>query len=119
MATSHEIRERIEAFAAELCAELGEVDDREALSWLDAIETQAVEIGDALQAEVMKRRAATQPVEDEATCPNCNQPGRYRGLRERELLGRRGPVTIGEPEYFCPACRKAFFPGDPNDRRRD
>ena len=52
MATTDELKERIAAFARELAAELGEVDDSNALSWLDAIETQAVAIGDAIGVEV-------------------------------------------------------------------
>ena len=50
-------------------------------------------------------------------CPKCGKLGRYQGLRERELIGRRGPVPISEPEYFCPCCRKAFFPEYASDRR--
>ena len=38
MATTPQMKERIEAFVRELAAEWGEVDDSEALSWLDAIE---------------------------------------------------------------------------------
>jgi hypothetical protein len=108
MATSNEVKERIAAFARELAAELGEVDDREALSWLDAIESQAVEIGDAVSVELLRRRSRD--------CPACGKLGRYRGQRARELISRRGPVTIHEPEYFCPACRRAFFPADQGDR---
>ena len=52
-------------------------------------------------------------------CPTCGKPGQYKGQRERPLIGRRGPVAIAEPEYFCPACRRAFFPDDRSDRRRD
>mgnify|MGYP001160699250 CR=1 FL=1 len=37
MARSQEIQERITAFARQLSEELGEVDDSEALSWLDAM----------------------------------------------------------------------------------
>lgn len=117
MATTAEIRARIEAFARELAEELGEVDDSNALSWLDAIETQTVQIGDALGAELLKQKSSDRPAEDEAACPTCRGEGRYQGQRERELIGRRGPVTIAEPEYFCPACRRAFFPADPVDRR--
>jgi hypothetical protein len=118
MATTDYIQGRIEAFARELAAELGEVDDSDALSWLDAIETQAVEIGDGLSVELQKRRSADRPAaEDESTCPQCGKLGRYQGPRERELIGRRGPVIISEPEYFCPCCRKAFFPSDEPDRR--
>jgi hypothetical protein len=117
MAVTPEMKERIAAFARELAEELGEVDDSEALSWLDAIESQAVEIGDAMSTELLERRSAELPTSnEESTCPQCGKLGRYRGQRQRELVGRRGPVTLSEPEYFCPACRRAFFPGDPRDR---
>jgi hypothetical protein len=117
MAITQEMKERIAAFARELAEELGEVDDREALSWLDAIETQAVEIGDAIGTELLARRTAELPTTEEASsCPKCGKQGRYQGQRPRELIGRRGPVTLSEAEYFCPCCRKAFFPGDRNDR---
>ena len=117
MAITEEMQDRIAAFARELAEELGEVDDRDALSWLDAIEEQAVEIGDAISTELLERRAAELPTSDgESTCPQCGKLGRYQGQRERELIGRRGPLTIAEAEYFCPCCRKAFFPGDAGDR---
>ena len=113
MAISARMKERIEAYVRELAAELGEVDDGAGDSWLDAIENQAVEIGDAVAAELMKQQSAERgPAEDEAACHQCGQTGRYRGLRQRELISRRGPATIAEPEYYCPCCRKAFFPSD-------
>lgn len=118
MAVSPEIKERIAAFARELAEELGEVDDREALSWLDAIESQAVEIGDAIGIALLERRSAELPTSnEESICPRCGKLGHYQGPRQRELIGRRGPVTLSEPKYFCPACRRAFFPCDPLDRR--
>lgn len=117
MATVKELKDRIAAFARELSEELGEVDDSEALSWLDAVETRAVEIGDAVHAELVKQSSAHQPTSDESVCPQCSRESRYQGRRERTLLGRRGPVVVSEPEYFCPCCRKAFFPSDAVDRR--
>ena len=118
MATTQGIKERIETFARELREELGEVDESDALSLLDAVETQAVEIGDAISAELVRQRLADRPAGDEeSTCPQCGKLGRYEGQRQRELIGRRGPVVITEPEYFCPCCRKAFFPEHPDDRR--
>jgi hypothetical protein len=117
MATTQEIQERIEAFARELAAELGEVDDSDALSWLDAVETRAVAVGDAVHAELVKQTSADRPADDASTCPKCGQLGRYQGRRERELIGRRGPVIVHEPEYYCPCCRKAFFPDDQGDWR--
>jgi len=111
MATRDQVQAKIETFAQQLAEEFGEIDEENALSWLDAIETRAVAIGDAVTTELLKRRSADHPVEqDESTCPQCDKLGRYRGKRERELIGRRGPVTIAEPEYYCPCCRKSFFP---------
>ncbi len=79
MAVTQEIKERIAAFARELAEELSPVDDRDALSWLDAVESQAVEIGDAISVALLERRAAELPTSDEAsTCPQCGQLGRYR-----------------------------------------
>ncbi len=118
MTTTDQIRLRIAAFTRELCEELGEADDSNALSWLDAIETQAAEISDAFAVEMVEQRSATRlTIDDESSCPQCGRPGQYRGTRERELLTRRGPATLAEPEYFCPCCRKAFFPADQGDRR--
>jgi hypothetical protein len=117
MAVTPKMKERIAALARELAEELGEVDDSNSLSWLDAVETQAVEIGDAISTELLEQRTAELPTsEGESTCPKCGKLGRYRGQRRRELIGRRGPITIAEAEYFCPCCRKSFFPGDPDDR---
>ena len=112
MATSDRIKERIAVFARELSEELGEVDESLGVCWLDAIENQAIEIEDALHAELVKQKSLHQPAADEAVCPECGKVGRYRGKREREFITRRGPATIAEPEYYCPACRRAFFPAD-------
>lgn len=118
MATTEGIRERIAAFARELAEELGEADESNSLSWLDAVESQVVEIGDAVSVELLKRRSQRQPMaEEESVCPKCAKLGRYQGDHPRELIGRRGKVTICEPEYFCPCCRKAFFPADQANRR--
>ena len=113
------IGERIAVLARQLAEEeLGEVDDSNALSWLDAVESRAVEIADMIATEVIKQKAALRPVEEnESMCPQCGQPGRYQGRRERPLLTRRGPTTIAEPKYYCPCCRKDFFPTDQGDRR--
>ena len=117
MATTHWIRERIEVFARELCEELRDVDETTGVCWLEALENQAVEIGDAVHAELVKQRSTGRPAEDEAVCPACGRLGQYKAMREKPLIGRRGPVAISEAEYYCPACRRAFFPDDSSDRR--
>ena len=116
MAITQETKERIAVFVRELREELGAVDDSDALSLLDAVETEAVQIGDAVHAELVQQWSANRTAQNESICPACGQPGRYQERRERELIGRRGPLTLAEPEYFCPCCRKAFFPDDASDR---
>lgn len=117
MATTQQMQEQIEVFARQLADQWGEVDESLGVCWLDAIENQAIEIGDALAAEIAKQKSIHRPLCEEAQCPACHHLGQYRGTRARELLGRRGPVIVAEPEYYCPACRRAFFPDDPLDRR--
>jgi hypothetical protein len=117
MAKSMQMQERIRAMARELAVEMGEVDELEGDCWLDAIENRAIEIGDAVATAVIEQRARDRPTPDEALCPKCGQLGRYRGERERELISRRGRLQLAEPEYYCPGCRKSFFPSDARDRR--
>ena len=89
MANTQEIKQRIELCARELSEEFGEVDDSDALSWLDAVETQAVAIGDAVTAELVKQKSADRPVENESTCPKYGKLGRYKGQRPRVCNCRR------------------------------
>jgi hypothetical protein len=117
MATSDLLQAKIQAFARQLAEEFGELDEENSLSWLDAIESRAVAIGDAVSAELLQQQSADPPVaQDESICLQCGNQGRYKGQRKRKLVGRRGPVTITEPEYDCACCRKSFFPGNPVDR---
>jgi len=117
MATSVEIQERIKLYARALREELGGVDESMGVCWLDAIENQAVEIGDAFTRELAQQQSQGRLAPDESTCPGCGKQGRYRGHRQRELIGRRGPISLAEPEYSCPCCRKSFFPAGQRDRR--
>jgi hypothetical protein len=118
METRREIQCRVEEFARQLCEELGDVEDSEGDCWLDAIENRALSVGDAVSRALIAQQSGKHPpVVEESSCPQCGKTGRYVGDRPRELITRRGPATIAEPEYFCPCCRKAFFPVDDGDRR--
>ncbi len=118
MATKAGFQERIVAYARQLSEEMGEVDASKGVCWLDSIENQAIEITNAVHAELLKQRSNDYPAQDdESVCPECGKLGQYKGQRERPLLTRRGPATLVEPEYYCPACRRAFFPDDPRDGR--
>jgi hypothetical protein len=116
MATTAGYQERIAAFARQLSEEMGEVDASKGVCWLDSIENQAIEITNAVHAELLKQRSNDYPPQDdESTCPECGKLGQYKGKRDRELLTLRGPATLAEPEYYCSACRRSFFPDDQRD----
>ena len=117
MATTGEMKRRIQALAEQLKSEFGEVSVPEGECWLAAVEDMALEVGDALATALVEKESVTRAENSEADCPKCGNAGRYRGVRERELVTRRGPATICEPEFYCPCCRKAFFPDDQGDRR--
>ena len=76
------VSRRIAAMADEIAAELGAVDASQGTCWFDAIEREAVAIGDAVSRELMARRAV-QPTakEGEACCPQRGRAGRYQGDR--------------------------------------
>lgn len=107
------VRRRIEEFARELSAGLGELDESAGTCWFDAIERQATAIGDAVTVALAAQRSAGRPaIAHEAECPECGRAGRCQGDRERALITCRGATTIREPRYFCPCCRKDFFPAE-------
>jgi hypothetical protein len=50
--------------------------------------------------------------EESGTCPECEQKARYKGRRTRTLVTDTGEVRIERRYYYCPRCRKGFFPLD-------
>lgn len=117
MTISESSQERILALARDFARESG-FNDSMGDCWLDAVENYAVEIGDAVAKKLIEIKSADRPeVNNASICPQCGKEGRYQGMRERELISRRGPVMITEPKYYCPCCRKDFFPDDASERR--
>lgn len=114
MATIDQLRERIQQAVRETVRkflaeeELPAVDEGEAL--FTQFESLALAAGDAFSQEVLAQQLSlAQP--EQPPCPHCGQPGQVLGERERQIQTRRGLlVPLKEPECYCPACRRAFFP---------
>ena len=117
MATRDDLRRRVRAFAEQLHAEFGDFSVDDETCWLAGVEDIAAELGDAMATALVEQQSLPHVDETEPSCPKCGKPGRPKGTRERELITKRGPVTISEPEFYCPCCRKAFFPDGRSDRR--
>jgi hypothetical protein len=46
-------------------------------------------------------------------CPSCQGPVEPREDEQRIVHTRAGDAQWAEPQSFCPACRRAFFPSEP------
>ena len=46
-------------------------------------------------------------------CPECRQKMRYKGQKARDLATETGEVRLERAHYYCPECRKGFFPPGP------
>lgn len=109
MATAAEIRSRVREFARELVAEQGRPEAGAGLALFTVLEDAAVAVGDALAGEIIEQELARSS-EHGHDCPRCRQRGLRKGERERIIQTRRGEVKFAEPEFYCPRCRRAFFP---------
>ena len=46
-------------------------------------------------------------------CPACGGEARYKGQKARDLITETGEVRLERAYYYCPNCRKGFFPPGP------
>lgn len=110
------MRARIQAFARELQEEFGPLAVDGEACLLEAAEAWGIQLGDALARTVTEQElptaADTAGSAAEAACPGCQQLGRWKGPRKRRIETRRGAIHVSEPEYYCPRCRRSFFPSD-------
>jgi len=45
-------------------------------------------------------------------CAECGGEARYKGQKARDLITETGEVRLERAYYYCPNCRKGFFPLD-------
>lgn len=112
------MEERVKStVAAILAAEAaGGVDWRQ--ETIDDIENAMIRIGDMVAREVGIQKLARHMGELSAApaCPQCGSPAEHRGQKTRDLITRRGPVSVTEAKCYCPKCRQLFFPSDGRSR---
>lgn len=113
MKTTDLMRQRIREFSRQLQKEFGSPATGEHGCLLEAAEEWGVQLGDELARAVTEQELPA-PAEspEEATCPQCQKLARWRGQRKRRIETRRGAIHVAEPEYYCPRCRRSFFPSD-------
>jgi hypothetical protein len=110
MATSAELRERIREIAGELMAEQAASAAGAGWPLFTVLEDAAIAVGDAIMQEIVELELARHAAEQNHECPQCGQRGSRKKERQRVIQTRRGEVKFTEPEFYCPRCRRAFFP---------
>ena len=112
--TEEEKKLRIKALVAAMLAEEEAEQSDSKHETIDDIENAMIRIGDAVAREVGVQRLARHTTQsgEPCPCPNCGQAGVYVKRRERELISSRGKVPLSESQYYCPKCRRNFFPSD-------
>ena len=110
MASNNQIQERIDAFARQLCEELGDGHAGKGVCWLDAIENESVDIGDAVVRALVKQQAAKHPVTDESAAADGGTP--HSAMSPSPLAGPRPtpPFIIHRLSFTVPSCSRLRIP---------
>jgi transposase-like protein len=110
MASSKSMQERIRELVAEVLAE----EEEGTLGNINDIEDAMIRVGDQVARELGVQALArqTSPAPEHPPCPQCGHAGEHVGPHTRELMTRRGQVSLTEAKYRCPKCRRHFFPSD-------
>lgn len=61
-------------------------------------------------AELVK---GEEQAEEEGVCPECGGKARYKGRKVRDVVMETGEIRLERAYYYCPTCRKGFFPPRP------
>lgn len=117
MARNKAADERVKSLVAELLAEENAEGE---LRTIDDIENAMVRFGDMVACEFgvqalaakTKQPAADPQCPESPQCPQCGHAGERMGEQTRDVITRRGKVSLTEAKYRCPKCRRLFFPSD-------
>jgi len=50
------------------------------------------------------------PIAFERICPECGGQLQHKGEKRREVLHREADVRLERDHYYCPTCKRGFFP---------
>jgi hypothetical protein len=103
-------------FAAEILSEIDELVGAPVEQWdFEAIEQAArsealrvagLAVARRLNADESDHKSAHLP------CPNCGNPARYAGRREKAITSVLGELTLSRAFYHCERCKVGFCPRD-------
>jgi hypothetical protein len=74
------------------------------------VEDVSVEMERELEQRILEQVEA--PPVNQASCPQCRTPARYRATHPRVLLTRHGERVVHRRYFYCPRCAQGFSPLD-------
>lgn len=105
---NHKIKAVAEDLAREHQRELAEA------GTLVDLEELTCQIGDEVARQLCEHELvgrAERATQDEfAECPECGEMGMACEPEPTVLEGLRGQLAYNQPRYYCPRCRRSFFP---------
>jgi hypothetical protein len=66
------------------------------------------QIGEAMTQELVAKQAP--PAVPGPVCEGCGREMHDKGQKKRRLVTRSGEVDWERAYYYCPTCRRGFFP---------
>ena len=66
-------------------------------------------LGERMAEAVLARQEKGQPAE-KVHCPECKREMENKGQKESDIETRVGNLKIERSYYYCPRCRRGFFP---------
>ena len=112
------LKAKVKALTKELARE--EQAKLRAAGTMIELEELACEIGDEFTSQLVSLEMAKRSNEmaEAATCecPDCGNGCGQGDPKSRQLTGLRGEIHYHEPAFYCPACRRSFFPGSRSGR---
>lgn len=111
MASNNAKQERIKELVAALLAAEAAEGRGDAPETMDEIEEGMIRVSDWVAREFGEQKLARHSARPPShpRCPDCGQEGEVVGEQEREVLTRRGHVTLRAGEVSLPPMSAAFF----------
>jgi uncharacterized protein with PIN domain len=66
-------------------------------------------LGEQMARAVIARQEKRQPAE-KMNCPQCQGELEPKGQKGKQVESRVGSLQLERSYYYCPRCRKGFFP---------
>jgi len=93
--------------------QLMEWEDKASAPSLTEIENKVIELGKRMEEKMMKAvidQGEKRQTHEKQVCPICGGELGNKGSKEKRIETQSGSLKLKRKYYYCPNCRKGFFP---------